>query len=192
MRVRSLALLFLLFASSVPARQDPARQPELVQRAAELAQVTDAHRRLGKLVGSWDVTFRTTPAGSAEQEGRGVVDATSILGGRYVQLAHRFTLGGREVQAMQILGFDNLRQLYTSSWRDELATWSVECSGVPTPGAPDVLRLEGVLADARDPAGRPFRCELDLSAKDSVQVRWFETVNGVESLVQAQQWTRRS
>lgn len=189
MRSLRLAALSALSMGLVP--QDPARQPDVLQRAADLAQVTESHRRLGRLAGVWDATFRTTPPGSAEQEGRGIVEATVILGGRYVQLTHRLGLGGRDVEALQILGFDALRQLYTSSWRDELSTWSVECSGVPTPGAPDVLRMEGTLADARDPAGRPFRCELDMSAKDRVQVRWFETSGGAEHLVQAQQWSRR-
>ncbi len=182
-------LLVVSFARFVP--QDPARQPEVLQRADRVAAVTDAHRRLGRLVGSWTIELRNTPPKSAEQTGRGTVEATSILGGRWIQLEYRFELQGRPVQAMQLLGFDELRQLYTASWRDDLSTWAVDCAGVPLEPSPDVLRMHGSLADARDPTGRPFRLELDLSSKDAVSARVFDSEDGEEFLLQTQTWARR-
>jgi hypothetical protein len=105
-------------------------------------------------------------------------------------------LQGTAVEAVQMLGFDTLRQLYTSSWRDDLSTWSVEASGTAGAGAPERLRLQGALADARDPTGRPFRLELDLppaaaGAAGEVAVRSYDTVDGKEVLMQTQRWTRR-
>ncbi|MEO6593433.1 MAG: hypothetical protein ABIP94_01620, partial [Planctomycetota bacterium] len=100
-------------------------------------------------------------------------------------------LRGSDVHAMQILGFDTLRQLYTASWRDDQSTWSVECSGAAAGKTPDLLRLKGTLADARDAAGRPFRLELDLEVKDRVRVSIFDTHEGKEFLLQVQDWTRR-
>lgn len=170
--------------------QDPAQQPAMLQRAEELATVGPAHQRLAKLVGSWNVELRTTPRQSAEQEGRGTATGTALLGGRYVQVDFQLTLQDRPVRALQLLGFDALRQLYTSSWRDDLSTWSVECSGVPMAEAAGVLRMQGTLADVREPAGHPFRLEMDLSVENVVQVRVFETVAGEEQLVQSQRWSR--
>jgi len=189
--LRFVAPSCLVLSLAQLAPQDPARQPEVLQRADRVAAVSDAHRRLGRLVGTWTIELRNTPPKSAEQTGSGTVEASPILGGRWIQLAYRFELQGRPVEAMQLLGFDALRQLYTASWRDDLSTWAVDCAGVPLDASPDVLRMHGSLADARDPTGRPFRLEIDLTSKDIVTARVFDSENGEEFLLQTQTWARR-
>jgi hypothetical protein len=95
------------------------------------------------------------------------------------------------LQAVQVFGFDTLRQCYTASWRDDFSTWSVDASGPPLPDAPDRLVLRGTLVDASDAAGRPFRLEFDLATADRATVTIHDTVAGAERLVQKQEWVRR-
>lgn len=189
---RGLMPVVLLFAL-LP--QDPQDQAKMLQRAQQLARTYEPHQRLQALVGTWEVTVRSASPGAPERTDRGSVVGKAILGGRYVVLNFQLQLQGHAVEAVQILGFDNLRQRYTSSWRDDLSTGAVECSGAPDAATPLRLQLDGELADARDPEGRPFRLELELPAASGaaavVKVRLSDTRAGALAVVQQQEWTRR-
>jgi hypothetical protein len=177
--------------------QDPVEHARMLQRAQQFARVQEPHQALQSLVGSWDLELRTTAAGQKESNDRGTVVGKAILGGRYVVLNFQLTLHGGAIEGVQILGFDNLTQRYTSSWRDDLSTWSVECSGGAEDKDPRHLRLQGQLADASEPTGRAFRLELDLPPKgatgaaDKVAMRLYDTVDGRDVLTQEQAWKRR-
>jgi hypothetical protein len=171
--------------------QDPGRDARVVERALQLAKPAAQHELLARLAGEWDVQMRSRLPNGEWSESRARVDGSLMLGGRYVSLQFRMQLREREVQAVQILGFDTLRQVFTSSWRDELSTWSVECSGPPVDGSTEFVRCFGTVADASDPAGRPFRLDVDLGQKDVVGVQVFETRGESELVAQSQQWKRR-
>ncbi|MBL8726824.1 MAG: DUF1579 family protein [Planctomycetes bacterium] len=190
---RSGVVLFsclLAVSSPDPVAQDPMPPPSALQRAAELARPAEPHQRLQRLLGSWQVTSTTTTAAGAEARvERGTIEGTSLLGGRYVMLHYRLQVEGGGLEAVQLLGFHTLHQLYTSSWRDDHSTWAIECNGPPDAAAPDRLVLHGTLVDVQDAEGHPFRLELDLG-DERVEVRLFETVGGAPVLRQTQQWTR--
>jgi len=199
MRLALIAVVpVALFASLLP--QDPADHAQMLKQAQQLARTYEPHQRLQQLVSTFDVMVRNTPLGGTASTDRGSVVGKAILGGRYVVLNFQLQVQGHAVEGVLILGFDNLHQRYTASWRDDLSTWAVECAGSPQAAAPQQLRLQGQLTDARDPDGRPFRLEIDLpspaaDAKDPaaqrVQVRLLDTVGGSLIAVQQQEWTRR-
>ncbi len=184
--IRSAACVFVTLFAAAP--QDPVQQAAALQRAAELARPAEPHRRLQRLLGLWNV-ISTTQTDAAPRVDRGTVEGTSLLGGRYVMLHYHLQVEGGALEAIQLLGFHTLHQVYTASWRDDHSTWSVECSGAPDPVAADHLVLHGTLVDVRDPEGRPFRLELELG-EERVDVRLFDTVAGKLALRQSQRWTR--
>lgn len=185
-----VAIVFAALPWLVAVPQDPAPDPAMLLRAQQLAATAPQHQRLARLVGDWDVGVVTTPPGGPEHRDRGRASVRPILGGRYVVANLTLPVPGGRLEAVQILGFDTLRQLYTASWRDDASTWSVEASGSPQPAAPEVLLLRGTVADARDPTGRPFRLRLDLGAADRIVVELHDAVAGQEVLVQTQHWQR--
>lgn len=187
MRVLAVAV-FVLGWSSVT--QEPTPAPAVLQKAQQLAQPTAEHTRLQRLVGTWDVSVHTTWPGQPEQRDSGRVVAAAILGGRYIVANYALQQRGVKVEAVQILGFDVLRGVYTASWRDDLSTWSVETSGPPVAATPDLLTLTGTLADARDPTGRPFRQVVEFGDGQRITMRLFDTVDGREVAVQSLQWTK--
>jgi hypothetical protein len=170
--------------------QDPP-PPAVLQKAQTVAQTDAHHARLQRLVGEWEVVLTTKLRGEPPREDRGSVRAAAILGGRYVVADYTLAITPATVHAVQIFGFDALRQLWTSSWRDDLSTWSVECSGPPSQPEAGVLTLRGSLVDASEPTGRPFRQVVDLSAEGVVVVRLYDTHEGVEFELQRQRWTKR-
>jgi len=170
--------------------QDPPPDAATLLRFERLAQPGEPHALLQRLVGEWDVAVRT-PVDPVERVDRGSVKGLALLGGRYVQLQFSLTVARQPFEAVQVLGFDALRQQFTSSWRDSASTWTTECAGAPRADRPDLLALSGTAVDAADPSGRPFRVELDLAFDQRVSVKLFESRGGVESLAQTQSWTRR-
>lgn len=184
-----LVVVAVIAAWLAPA-QDPRPDAAELQRAQQAAQVGPEHALLQRLVGAWDVEVRTEVDGQRRTD-RGRMQAAAILGGRYVQLDFALALGDAKVEARQLLGFDALRQQFTSSWRDSASTWSIEAAGAPSPAWRDGVALRGLLVDAREPAGKPFRLELDLGDLDRVAVRMLVGDGAAAREVQAQTWTRR-
>jgi hypothetical protein len=189
--MKSLAAAVLAAAAVALAPQDPGPDPAMLQRSKQLSLPTEHHTRLQKLLGEWDVTVSTTLPGQPAREDRGRLVAASILGGRFMVLNFTLELQGAKVEAVQLLGFDTLRQLYTASWRDSLSTWPIDCAGAPVAATPDVIVMTGLLTDARDPEGRPFRLELDLTKDKAVTARTFETAGDTKIEVQVQHWVRK-
>lgn len=177
-------------ACFLTAPQDPPPDAATLLRLAQWAQPGEPHALLQRLVGEWDVAVRA-PSDADEPLAGGRMTGSELLGGRYVQLQFALTAAKQKFEAVQVLGFDRSRQQFTSSWRDSASTWATECAGAPRADRPDLLALAGTLVDAVDPAGRPFRLEIDLAFDQRVAVKLFESRGGVESLTQSQTWTRR-
>lgn len=200
MSVGFVFMLGLGVAATVrPHLQDPkpvARAPagDVLRRAQELSRTTVEHERLLDLRGKWDVVLRTsvgsagTPGGGMRED-KGTVVGQSMLGGRFLALNFQAKLQGRAVEGLQILGFDTLRQAYTSSWRDNATTWSLDCQG-GLGSDPQLLKLTGSLRDASTPEGRPMSMTIDMRAKDQVTIRIYEERGLDEMLMQEQVWRR--
>jgi hypothetical protein len=193
---RSWTLSFALAAVCLAAvgGQDPKPRPrrpdaKALQRARELSATAPQHDVLRRLGGSWKVALRTTGPDGEAREDRGAAVGRAMLGGRYVALDFELDLGGNEVLAHQILGFDTLKGVYTASWRDTMSTWSVDCWGAPGE-QPFLLGMRGRIVDAMTPGGRPFRLELDLRDRAAVEVKIYEGAGQEEALVQVQRWTK--
>ncbi|MCK5945128.1 MAG: DUF1579 family protein [Planctomycetes bacterium] len=190
----SLLLAFAVVCLCAAAVQDPkpnVRRPdaESLRRARELARLTPEHEVLRRLAGSWNVTLRTTAADGQVHEDTGKATGKGMLGGRYLALEFELNLRGNETEALQILGFDTLKGLYTASWRDTASTWAVTCQGEPGDELGRIT-MHGTMVDAYTPNGRPFRMEFDARARGEVQVRIWEGMVGKEVLLQEQRWVR--
>ncbi|MGC6487233.1 MAG: DUF1579 family protein [Planctomycetota bacterium] len=194
LRSCSLAAMLCAAAFSLAAVQDPkptVRRPgaEAMRRARDLARTAPEHEVFRRLAGTWKVTTRTTsPEGDAHEDA-GEVVGRALLGGRYLGLAFELDVQGNALEALQILGFDRLKGLYTASWRDTGTTWSVECQGSPGDD-PHVITMFGSMVDAFTPDGRPFRLQLDARARAEVRVKIWEGRLGQEVLLQEQRWVR--
>ena len=190
--MRSLAFAVVAVTSLFALPQDPVG-PDTLKRAQQLARTGPQHEMLARLVGTWDVEVRTMLPGQPERTERGALAAKTMLGGRYVALYFDLKLQGRVSEAVQILGYDNLSGQYTASWRDDHSTWAVECLGVAALARAPQQQLRGRLRDVGSPDGRPFRLALTLpeAGGDTATALIYDTLDGAEYLLQAQQWSRR-
>jgi hypothetical protein len=141
------------------------------------------HERLVALQGVYDVQMTLTPPGIEPQQFAGEARALAVLSNRYLLVNMKVRLAGVVLEGLYIFGFDNLRGLYTASWRDSMSTWAVDCTG-PLPEKEDGrVPMQGTMIDAASPTGRPFQLALqftasgfDLAVEDRVQDKQMEVV----------------
>ena len=108
------------------------------------AAVSESHKRLLLYVGRWScrAECRMEPNGSPIVS-TGTSEYKLILGGRYVQGNHKgdpFEHSETGVDSMEVIGYDNGRQHYTSYWIDEVTTQPILYTGTWKDGA---LHMQG-------------------------------------------------
>lgn len=148
------------------------------------------HERLVALEGAYTVEMTLTPPGLPPQTTTGEARAMSVLSGRYLLVNLKVRVAGVVMEGLYVLGYDNLRSLYTVSWRDSLSTWAVECAGPVSDASPDVAALQGTMVDAASPTGRPFELVLGFTkAGFALAVR--DQVKGELAEVMRQDFVRK-
>ncbi len=144
-------------------------------------------------VGADGKSIPASPAKPDEKSGvasNGTARATAILGGRYLMVEVELEVGGLPMQAMYLVGYDRLHELYSLSWRDSLSTWSIECLGTADPKDPQRIAMRGHLFDPITPTGRPFRLDLEFVGVEGFSVVVQEQVGEEMAEVMRQEFTR--
>ncbi len=89
----------------------------------KLAQPGEHHKLLGHLAGKWVVTGKTWMDPSQPPvEMTFTVEASWLLGGRYLQQVHTSTFMGQPFEGRSLDGYDNFTHEYFSTWVDNMGT----------------------------------------------------------------------
>jgi hypothetical protein len=107
-------------ASAQTAGQDQAKAMEAYTKAAA---ITTHHEVLNYFVGRWKVESKMWAVpGAPPSESVNTNAGEMILGGRYVRLAYRGQMMGQPFEGLQISGYDNTAQVFTTIWIDNTST----------------------------------------------------------------------
>jgi hypothetical protein len=141
-----VALLALAAAMSITARplhaadpQAPAAAPAPAPSTADdaqakakakaemdaymkLAQPGEHHKHLGNLAGKWKTSGKMMTPGQPPIEMGGTMEASWILGGRYLQELHTGSFMGQPFEGRSLDGYDNITKEYFSTWVDTMGT----------------------------------------------------------------------
>lgn len=81
------------------------------------------HQMLAKDDGNWneEITMWMSPSGPPEKSTATAVN-TMIMGGRYQESVHTGNFNGMPFEGRSIVGYDNGRKMYVSSWIDNMGT----------------------------------------------------------------------
>ncbi len=194
-----LSLVGLASCKSTDARsstyraENPVAQmsPEqMMQKMQELAAPGPEHQHLQNLVGNWDLKLRTRFQPDAPwSESPGTAEARGILGGRFVVQDVSASMEGMPFTGFELLGYDKLQGLHTSSWADSMGTSAFHSTG-KMEGEAIVYR--GSMTDFVTPDGRPYRTVLRIQDKDHWTREMYDTMEGEEVLVITIEGRRRS
>ena len=121
-RFRALGLVMLLLGSAAIAS---AQASDKAIAAALESSMTpgEGQKKLGFMVGTFDVKFRTWPSASSPAvEDTGVMVGNWVIDGRYVQLMLAGTVAGEPYKGIGYAGFDNTTKKYVPTFMDSGST----------------------------------------------------------------------
>jgi hypothetical protein len=122
-RLLALSLCLATLGASCSSTRPAATQDEVMQRWTEFMTPGAGHAHLAPHVGNWSLLVRMIASPGAEaQESKGTSTVQWILDGRYIQDTTTGEFQGQPFHGQGLTGFDNLKNVYTSTWVDNLGT----------------------------------------------------------------------
>ena len=186
-RRNSVALLLLVAASIAPAAhgKDKPTSPQSTDAAGTIG---DEHRRLNELAGLWSVkqSLWLVP-GQPPQVDTGTALFTPVLGSRHLQQDLRVN-SVTPFQGLGYIGYDNTTGAYYTSWMDINFTGVLLLYG-EYDASTSVYRFRGEMPD-KGGKSVPTREELNVSDRNHLVARYYETRRGQERLVVELEYSR--
>jgi len=140
-------LLLILSSNVFLLAQETDMQNEQMQIWMEYMTPGPMHEMLAKSVGDWKTInkFWMDPAGEPMiVEGTGKTEM--ILGGRYQKSTYKSTMMGMETEGINITGYDNATQEFTSIWIDNIGTGTAMTKGTYDESS-NSISMKGTMVD---------------------------------------------
>lgn len=149
------------------------------------------HKHLAQSEGNWDYQMKIfAEPGKEPASEKGTAKGEMILGGRYLQMTHNGTAWGMPFEAIQIFGFDNVKQEFLAYWIDNMGTGFTVSSGKMDFNK-GYLEMFGSFVDAAMKKDVNFRCALKSSDIDHFSIQMYVTRDGVENILWDTAYTRK-
>jgi len=116
------------------AKMSPEEQAAMAEWM-KLSQPGEHHKHLNYFVGKWKTKTKMYMGGpgTPAMESQGTSSMKWILGGRFLMEEHHGSMMGQPYEGIGITGYDNFRNLYTSSWQSNMQTNSLTMTGTRYP-----------------------------------------------------------
>ena len=185
--MKKLALvLTVIFAFSAFAQTD-----EEMKAYMDYLTPGPFHKHLAQSEGNWDYQMKIfAEPGKDPVIERGTAKVEMILGGRYLQMTHEGTAWGMPFQAIQIFGFDNVKQEFLAYWIDNMGTGFTVSSGKMDFNK-GYLEMFGSFVDAAVKKDVNFRCVLKSTDIDNFSIQMYVTKEGKESMLWDTAYSRK-
>ena len=120
-------LCVVLMTSVAYAKDDKAAQPKdpqaEMERYKKLATPGEPHKLLASLAGSWTTkTKEWMEPGKPPVESTGSAEMKMLLDGRFLQQEYSGQMMGQPFSGLEIIGYDNLRKRYVTTWMSTMGT----------------------------------------------------------------------
>lgn len=168
------------------AAQQPS-QAELEQLMEAYAQPGEAHERLQKMVGEWDVAV--TAYAENPVESTAVAKMETMLDGRFLRQTFEGEFNGRKFTGVGISGYDNALKKYVGMWIDNFGTGIMHLTGEYDEET-ETLTETG---KASTPLGEmQFKMVTKQPSDDAIEFTMYMTLPGVgEQKMMESKYTRR-
>jgi hypothetical protein len=106
----------------------------------------DMHKLMSSWDGTWDATVTSYYPGKAPEVSKSTTVNTTIMDGRYQRSVHKGTMMGAPFNGESIMGYDNARKKFISTWVDNMGTGVMLMEGTWDAGSKK-LNLSGQCVD---------------------------------------------
>lgn len=174
--------------ASQPAGEAPAQMDmqKYMAQMMKLATPGKEHKALAATAGDWTAVTKYRMGPDAPwQDGKAELRNKSILGGRWVLQEFKSSYGGMPFEGLQILGYDNLKKKYVSTWRDTFSTWAVHTEGTASEDGKTIV-MKGTMVDLLSPKGRPMKTIIKIVSDKEQHFEMYDTIDGKEVMVMTQ------
>lgn len=124
--------IFLIFAIGVTALSSKVIAQSDAEKNAWISYMMpgDMHKMLATQNGEWDaeVSMWMQP-GAPPTKSAAVAKNEMILGGRYQMSKNSGTMMGMPFEGMSVVGYDNVKKMFVSSWVDNFGTGMMYMEG---------------------------------------------------------------
>ncbi|RMH04055.1 MAG: DUF1579 domain-containing protein [Planctomycetota bacterium] len=149
------------FAFQALRAQEP-QEPSADEMTAMMAEMQklaapgEMHKLLARMEGEWKLAFEMNMPGAPPMKSTGSSTVRMVLGGRYLQEELKGSFMGMPFEGLNLIGYDNFRKEFHSTWFDTSSTWKTTAVGSYDP-ATKTLEFHGTMRDIADMEGRPYR-----------------------------------
>ncbi len=142
-----LAVVFCIAATSHVLSQDSDGKPAegmptmsteemaQMQEYMKLMQPGEAHKHLQNYVGTWDTVTKIwmSGPGTDPMTSTGASTFKSVLGGNWIMEEHSGSMMGMPYKGVGMMGYDNYKNLYVSTWFSNMGTELLQMKGARHP-----------------------------------------------------------
>jgi len=105
-------------------------QAEMMKKWQDYATPGDMQALLAKSEGNWDVDVLVWMApGQEPMKNKATSEVKMLMGRRYQQAINKGSFGGIPYEGMSVMGYDNAKKIFQSSWVDNMGTGVVMMEG---------------------------------------------------------------
>jgi hypothetical protein len=124
-----------------------AQDDAAMKKWQDYATPGDMQALLAKSEGTWDADISVWMApGQEPMKNKATSEVKMILGGRYQQATNKGSFGGMPYEGVSVIGYDNAKKIFQSSWIDNMGTGVMAMEGTYD-AATKTLTLKGKTYD---------------------------------------------
>lgn len=150
----------------------------------------DVHKMLASSDGTWneDITMWMDPAKPTKSTA--TAENKMILGGRYQQSTHTGTFNGMPFEGFSLIGYDNAKKIFVSSWADNMGTGIMNMEGKWDP-ATKTINFTGTTVEPATGKDMNVRETFSIIDNNTQKMEMFMTNDGKESKTMEIKFTRK-
>ena len=140
----------------------------------------DVHKMIAKDDGEWteEITLWTTPD-AAPTKSTASVTNKMILGGRYQESKHTGNFMGMPFEGVSLMGYDNAKKIFVSSWVDNMGTGIMNMQG-KWDEKTKTINFTGTTTDPATGKDVPVRETFTYIDNNKQKMEMFMTLDGKE------------
>ena len=179
MKKTTLFLLAVICIMNIGGRA-MAQDADAMKRWTDFMTPGDMHKVLAAATGKWseDITMWMDPS-QPPIKSASTSEYKMVLGGRYQQANITGSFSGMPFEAMSLIGYDNMKKVFISSWIDNMGTGMLNSEG-PYDAATKTITLIGTMADPMSQKDVKMRETIRMIDNNNMVMEMYSSTGGKE------------